>query len=118
MSLSTWIDDGYTQDGKVEPVAGMHGGLTFKFRPAPDHVRNTYRRILDRNCHGDLKAEMKAAEDEAQYVVDVLVKQIVSWNGRDKVDEAGVKALHPDARSKAFDLVWAYPKTLEADAKN
>lgn len=116
--MSPWIDDGYEDSAEIAPVAGLHGGLKFKYRSAPDAARFTYRRLIDREYEGNLAAAQRASDDEAAFVVATLAKQVVSWEGRATVDEAGVKALHPALRQEAFNIVIAWPKQRESDAKN
>lgn len=112
------IDDGYTEQGYIAPVEGLHGALEFTFRP----ILPARRDAVARN---DGEGFVTAAAKE-------LAKAIKSWSA-----SAGGKALPVtehnirSAKPRLFDRLWlvvagyqpsdakdAGIVNLEADAKN
>lgn len=112
----TFIDDGYTRDGRVNPVPGLHAGLVFTFRPALPEARHAFQLKRDR---------AQTAGDEGAYtanVADTVAGHVASWVAPEKfreVSPANVRRLHPAVLAAVLDQVLGYeaPDAL-ADQKN
>ncbi len=104
--LSAWIADGYTKTGYVAPVEGLHSGIKFEFRPARDKIRCDYRRRLFRD-----------GAEENEFLTSIIVRHVVSWEGRTSVDEQGADTLHPDIRRKMLEQILGY-EGPEKEAKD
>ncbi len=90
MSDLSFIPDGYTFDGYVAPVAGLHAGLTWKYRPlTTDDVDEMVEARKDK--------KPTAANEHTRTV---LAGRISAWDlkGPDRaavpVSVAGLKGMH------------------------
>jgi hypothetical protein len=112
------IEDGYSEEAFIAPEPGLHGPLTFTFRPLLAHRRDA----VSRN-EGEAFANAAAKE---------MAKQIKSWSatGADgkalAVSESHIKSAKPRLFDKLWLIVAGYkgsdakeaPTDLEGDAKN
>lgn len=106
MSDNPYIHDGYTQQGYIAPVAGMHSGLRFVFRPMSGAER---RRAL-----ANVERENERTRDNRTAVV--VAEKIVSWEltrpGPDRQPEPApissdsVLHLHADVMEKLIAVVF------------
>lgn len=119
--MSDFIDDGYTERGRIDAEDGIHGQLDFEYRPMIPTVQG---RLL----------EKKDAEGFVDACAKVLVRDghLKSWSLKDSkgepvpLTESNVKRVKP----RLFDKLWtviaglrpsdgeAKPIDLEADTKN
>lgn len=101
-NMSDFIDDGYSEDGYIAAVAGVHGPLTFKYRPAMGQ-------LVD-------KATALAGRDEWDKFWDLIPKALardpkllLEWDETDskgqlvQITEANLKRI----RDMKFHKIWS-----------
>ncbi len=94
---SCFIDDGMTREGRVAAEPGLHGQLTFSFRPALPEERYQFARGADL----DGKAYTKR-------VATLLDRHVVEWDAKDGKGQGVTKnadnigRLHPNVLNKAL----------------
>jgi len=76
MQTRNIIDDGFTLPGRIDPVAGLHEGLTFRFRPM---LAEEFEEIEE------AKEGMKARPG-IHLVAKAIAKHVCEWS---EVDENG-----------------------------
>lgn len=97
---ASFIDDGYTQDGFIAGVAGIHGPLKFTYRPMLPETRDRLLRSQQR----DVAVGHKEAREE-------LAKSVVTWDLKDRAGTAVPKTaanigrLRPLLQDKLFSIV-------------
>ncbi|WP_417386928.1 hypothetical protein [Gimesia sp.] len=70
MATQAYIDDGYTEDGYMKEVPGIHQALKFQYRPP---LANEVREIL--HHWGDI-----SSVERSQRINDAIVKHISKWD--------------------------------------
>lgn len=70
MKTRNVIDDGFTRDGRIAPVEGLHDGCEFKFRPL---VRSQYEAI-------DKKYEQAGPQEREDLLGAVIAKHLIEWS--------------------------------------
>lgn len=105
-----FIEDGYTVEGYVDPVKGLHGPLAFTFRP----ILSTERaKVLSKWVSAKEGEKLKLSDDEGNINLraQTLVNQLASWEIRNSAgDVVGIttdtaKRLHPALLDKVFNRI-------------
>lgn len=112
-----FIDDGYNRDGHVAAQPGLHGALTFRYRPALPEERFQYALTKDRD--GDGKAYVRR-------MALLLAKHLQEWDAARGPDQSPVPItaealtrLHPNVLNGVLDQVLGYTAAdARADEKN
>lgn len=97
---ASFIDDGYTEEGYIAGVAGIHGPLSFTYRPMLPETRDRLLRSQQR----DIAAGHKEARTE-------LAKHVQDWDLKDRKGNAVPKTaanigqLRPLIQDKLFSIV-------------
>jgi hypothetical protein len=109
-----FIDDGYTKDGHVAAKPGLHGALSFTFRPALPEERLQFAQAKDQ----DGRAYGKRA-------AQALDRHIIGWDAADgrgnpvEKNQHNLLRLHPTLFVALLEQVMGYePAEAAADAKN
>ncbi|RCS43936.1 hypothetical protein DTL42_18290 [Bremerella cremea] len=90
-----FIDDGYTQSGHIQASAGLHGAVSFQFRPMLYEQRQRIAEML-----------RAAANDEAtQVMVAAICQQVLSWNLPRELKPANVRRLRPKLLDRIYLIV-------------
>lgn len=107
MSLSLYIDDGYTATKTLPAAPGLHPEVAVRYRPALARVRAEYQ-----------YAANAGADKLSAFEESLLARQRVELNG-EPLDPARAARLKPALRQKLLDLVLGYAGEDEAaDEKN
>lgn len=83
--MQNFIDDGYTDQGYIAAVPGLHGELRFEYRPVP------YR---DRTIITDAVRSKPPAE-AAATVAATIARFLVSWSFAEKIEVKNILRLRP-----------------------
>ena len=70
MATRAYIEDGYTEEGFIKEVPGIHEAVRFKFRPV---LASKQRETLDR-WH-EIKSEVKS-----ERINNLIKEQLVEWD--------------------------------------
>ncbi len=102
------VRDGFTLKGRVPPLAGVHDGLLFDYRPAlPERVAEY------------LQAAKPTARKTIDAIVSLLVDHVVVWEEDGPVTETALRETYHGVLVQMVDYVTGYtPAELEADLKN
>lgn len=98
--VPNFIDDGYTQEGYIAGVVGLHGPLSFTYRPFLPETRDRLLKSQQR----DNATGHKEARDE-------LAKAVQKWDLKDRTGRDVPKAavnigkLRPLLQDKLFSIV-------------
>jgi hypothetical protein len=104
MPCVSFIADGYTQPGYIQPAANLHEALRFRFRPVLSAQRSALIEAAERSQAGEFD----------QRARELLAEQLVEW---DLVDPAGqpveiareaVDRLQPELFLKLYRIVLGY----------
>lgn len=102
-----FIDDGYTQDGYIAEVAGIHGPLEFTFRPMLVETRDK----LDRGFLQGSADSHKAAREE-------IARRLVKWSLDKEHSAANIGRLRPPVFDKLYAIVSGrIASDLKSDAQ-
>jgi len=113
-----FISDGYTQQGYIAQVTGLHGALSFEFRPILAEERAVYY---------SPKTQALPADQQEKAACKLLAAKLASWT---LVDAAGacvpinaenVSRVRPALQGKLWRIVAGLDpteSTEEADLKN
>lgn len=116
---SCFIDDGYEQTDTIPAAAGLHGALTYTYRPGLYEARLRFRNAA-------------SADERTRVAHETIRGHLVSWDATDgrgaavKVGMAAIAKLHPAIVDAMVDTILGYsaakaagrPSDDEADAKN
>jgi hypothetical protein len=108
-----YIDDGYVEDGYLAAEKGMHGELSFRFRPLLPEQRDGIDQVTIKE--GSVKG--------CRAIAAAVAKQLQSWSLKDKsggdvsITVGNVSRLRP----RLFDKLWAViagriPSEVKPDA--
>lgn len=90
-----FIDDGYTQTGHIQAAEGLHGAVTFQFRPMLYEQRQRVSEML-----------RAATTDEATHVLAAAIcQQVLSWNLPRELKPANVRRLRPKLLDRIYLIV-------------
>lgn len=90
-----FIDDGYTQTGHILPIEGLHGAVTFQFRPMLYEQRQRVSELLKAAATGEATQVLAAA----------ICQQVLSWNLPRKLKPANVRRLRPKLLDRIYLIV-------------
>ena len=108
-----FIDDGYSEDGFLAAEKGLHGDVTFSYRPLLPEQRDGIDEVT-------LK---QGAAQGAKVICSALAKNLVAWSIKDSKGQA--VPIKPGAigrlRPRLFDKLWAVvagrmPSDVKPDA--
>ena len=111
--MMNFIEDGYTEDGYLAAEKGLHGDLSFKFRPLLPEQRDAIDEVT-------LK---QGASKGVKAICGALADRVQSWDVKDS--KGGDVPIKPESfgklRPRLFDKLWAvvagrYPSDVKPDA--
>lgn len=90
-----FIDDGYTQTAYIQPTAGLHGGLSFQYRPMLYEQRQRVSEMLRAAATGEGTTILAAA----------VCQQVLSWDLPRELKPANVRRLRPKLLDRIYLIV-------------
>ena len=96
--VQSYIADGYTELGYIEPEANLWPELRFKYRP----MLKTQRALLFSN-----EASALPEDDQARNAAKAIVAQLESWEVRDATGSDVAITVDNVLRIKQFDQLLA-----------
>jgi hypothetical protein len=110
--MKSFIPDGYTLNDAVPPEPGLHGGLSYSYRPALFDALLEYK-------------QPDGPAERFKVACEIVARQVVSWGGPEPVKPESVARLHPLIFGQVLDRVLGYAAPRagaesqeQADAKN
>lgn len=92
------LDDGYTESGYIAALPGLHGEVSFTFRPLTHAQRNAINgKIRDKQSGG-----------ETDLIAAALAKFVKSWSLGQPITKAQVAQLRPVLLERMFAIVAGY----------
>lgn len=79
-----FIEDGFTLKGRVEPLPGLHGGVSFTYRPA-----------LPARVAAYLKADKSTPDKELAADIKLIREHVSDWDATEKGEGADSEAEAP-----------------------
>src|SRR5690554_1476850 len=89
------IDDGYTRDGYISEVPGLHGDTGFKFRSV---LHNEREQVIE-------QMRTPGRETTTAIMAQVICRQVVSWDIPVRLEPDQVCRLIPNLFDKLFSIV-------------
>lgn len=107
-----FIEDGYTRDGYIAAMPGIHPSLNFKFRPMLTQERS---RLLQ-------AASLRTDTGEQDEVnAKTIIDHIVSWDAGQKCTAELLLKLQPAISTKLVNIIAGYqasdPRDLDDKPK-
>jgi hypothetical protein len=99
--MLNYIPDGYTERGHIDAAEGLHGPLSFSFRPMLPEERDAVDEVL----------ATRPAREGAQLVAAAVTHALVEWDLRDEhgcpvaVGLDYVRRLRPALLDKLFAVI-------------
>jgi hypothetical protein len=121
---TSYIDDGYQESGYIAADEGLHGPLTFTYRPVLVQTRDTLNALIARDTPD--------TETFVRKVTEQLAKSVIEWSLRNKGELVPINAdTMRRVRPRLLDKLWGVVSgarrsdtrdsripDLEGDAKN
>lgn len=102
-----FIDDGMTREGGVRSAPGLHGAVSFQFRPALAEERFDF-----------LKGDDKDGPAYVERAGKLLARHVLDWDqGRPCREPATYRRLHPSILNQMLDQVLGYAAGEQAEAE-
>lgn len=92
------VDDGYTRDGYIAAIEGLHGEIAFSFRPLTRDERDAVNVRIGKKAKGETTTDVMA---------NVICRQVKDWSIADVValEPGVVKRMHPALVDKLYLIV-------------
>ena len=98
------IEDGFTQDGFVQSVEGLHGEMRFRFRPMLPEDVEVLEVMREREGERDPKAvRVKLAKEMAARIT--AWDQMLKSNAPAPVSETVIRRLKPALQAKMYNII-------------
>lgn len=90
-----FIDDGYTETAYILPMEGLHGGVTFQYRPMLYDQRQRVSEMLRAAATGEGTTILSAA----------ICQQVLTWDLPRELKPANVRRLRPKLLDRIYLIV-------------
>jgi hypothetical protein len=101
-------EDGFTLKGRVEPLPGLHDGVSFTYRPA-----------LPARVAAWTKAKGVSAEKNLAADLKLLTEHVTEWDDDAPIDEPTLRRVYYPVLQQMIDHVTGYSASVwEAAEKN
>lgn len=95
MSEPVYFPDGYTRQGYIAAVKGLHGALSFTYRPALVEERDQVSQSIRQN----------PSDKANSHIRGLLSKKLTDWDVAAPLSVDSIRLLHPVVYDKVYLIV-------------